>query len=116
MKKLFISQPMAGLTEQQIRDARDNAVKAIEKIYGEEEVEVIDSIITDETEGKAPLWFLGKSIELMAEADLCVFLDGWADARGCRVEHLVAEEYGVEIVDMPVKPQDSKIGFYSHTD
>lgn len=115
MKKLFISQPMANLTEEQIRKARQHAIEEIGKIYGEEEVEVIDSIITDETEGKGPIWFLGKSIELMAEADLCVFLDGWADARGCRVEHLVAEEYGVEIVDMASSNKVSKIGFYNGT-
>lgn len=110
MKKLFISQPMANLTEQQIRDARNQAVKEIKTLYGDEEIEVIDSIFTEETDGKAPIWFLGKSIELLADADICIFLKGWEDARGCRVEHLVAEEYGVEFIHFPV-PLTGKIGF-----
>ena len=115
MKKLFISQPMANLTEQQIREAREEAVKEIKKLYGDEEIKVIDSIITEETEGKAPIWFLGKSIELMADADICVFLEGWEDARGCRVEHLVAEEYGVEFIQYPT-PLKGQIGFHQTKD
>lgn len=115
MKKVFISQPMANLTEPQIRDARYKAFKEIKKLYGDEEIEVIDSILTDETEGKAPIWFLGKSIELMADADICVFLEGWEDARGCRVEHLVAEEYGLEFIQFPI-PLKGKIGFHQGKD
>lgn len=115
MKKLFISQPMANLTEQQIREARGKAFKEIKKLYGNEEIEVIDSIITNETEGKPPIWFLGKSIELMADADICVFLKGWEDARGCRVEHLIAEEYGLEFIQFPT-PLKGQIGFHQGKD
>ena len=40
---------------------------------------------------------LGKSISLMSEADLVVFAPGWENARGCRIEHEVAKEYGIQV-------------------
>lgn len=46
-----------------------------------------------------PLWFLGKSLELLAQADVVYFAPGWADARGCRIEHLCAVEYGIDRIE-----------------
>ena len=30
----------------------------------------------------------------MSEADAVVFMPGWENARGCRIEHEIALEYG----------------------
>ena len=38
--------------------------------------------------------YLAKSIEFIANVDGVVFMPGWENARGCRIEHQVAEEYG----------------------
>ena len=35
----------------------------------------------------------------LAEADAVIFAPGWETARGCRMEHLAAEEYGIRIVE-----------------
>ena len=43
--------------------------------------------------------FLGKSLELLAQADVVYFAPGWADARGCRIEHLCAVEYGIDRIE-----------------
>ena len=43
MKKLFISQPMRGKTDEEILAVREKAIKAAEKLIGEP-VEVIDSL------------------------------------------------------------------------
>ena len=45
-----------------------------------------------------PLWFLGKSLELLAGADIAYFTKDWEEARGCRIEHTCALEYGIETV------------------
>lgn len=97
MKKLFISQPMKGITDEEILNEREKAIKKAEEKVGES-VEVIDSFFQSAPADARPLWFLGKSLELLSTADLAYFVDGWTDARGCRIEHLCALEYGIDII------------------
>ena len=59
-------------------------------------VEFIDSYFSAGA-SKNPIDSLGKSISLIGEADLVVFAPGWENARGCRIEHEVAKEYGIQI-------------------
>lgn len=40
----------------------------------------------------------GKSNEEI-EADVVYFAKGWENARGCRIEHTVAKEYGLKIME-----------------
>lgn len=94
--KLFISQPMRDKTNEQIKAEREKAVAAVEKLYGKK-VEVIDSFFENAPHNAKPLWFLGKSLELLATADVAYFCDGWQDYRGCRIENDCCREYGVEI-------------------
>lgn len=89
--KIFISQPMKGLSEEEIRHNRMKAVKKIKSLYGDD-AEIIDSYI--EKKG-SPLWCLGKSIELLSTADVAYFLKGWNTARGCRIEYMCADNYGI---------------------
>lgn len=98
MKKLFISQPMGGKTDEEILTARNLAIKSAEKVIGEP-VETIESFIKAAPADAKPLWFLGKSLELMAKADVMYFVDGWEKARGCRIEHACAAEYGIECIE-----------------
>ena len=97
MKKLFISQPMRGKTDEEILNERDSAVyAAIEEL--DEEVEVIESFFQEAPADAKPLWFLGKSLELLSTADVAFFAKGWEEARGCRVENTCAIEYGIDLV------------------
>ena len=89
--KIFISQPMKGLSEKEIKSNREKAIKKIKSLYGDD-VEIIDSYIDDEG---TPLWCLGKSIELLSTADVAYFLKGWNTARGCRIEYMCADNYGL---------------------
>lgn len=97
MKKLFISQPMKGLTDEEIETERENAIKAAVEIYGEE-LSVIDSFFKNAPATAKPLWFLGKSIELLSTADVAYFCNGWETARGCRIEHECADRYGIDVI------------------
>nr|DAV50718.1 MAG TPA: protein of unknown function (DUF4406) [Caudoviricetes sp.] len=98
MKKLFISQPMQGKTDAVIKAERIKAIQSAEEIVGEP-VEVIDSFIENAPVNAKPLWFLGKSLELLADADAAYFAPGWKEARGCRIEHICALEYGIVCID-----------------
>lgn len=96
MKKLFISQPMRGRSDEEILKERESLIeKAKQKVN--DEVEILDSYFSDYN-GNA-LGFLGKSIELLSKADVALFGADWKSARGCRVEHKCCEEYGIEIVE-----------------
>lgn len=60
MKKLFISQPMRGKTDEEILAERKKAIESAERNLGEP-VEVIDSFFQNAPADARPLWFLGKS-------------------------------------------------------
>lgn len=103
-RKAMLSQPMAGRTEEEIRETRERAVKALEaKGY-----EVINTLFTDEwysNESMAkrgvvqiPLCFLAKSLENMSLCHVAYFCKGWEETRGCRIEHEAAKAYGLEVI------------------
>ena len=60
MKKLFISQPMKGKTDEEILDERNKAVTAAKKKL-KDEVELIDSFFVGAPADAKPAWYLGRS-------------------------------------------------------
>ena len=98
MKKLFISQPMRGKTDEEILIERDKAIKSAKEYTGDD-VEVLDTFFQNAPHDSKPLWFLGKSIELLSEADVVYFATGWENARGCKIEHQCAEEYEITMIE-----------------
>ena len=97
MIKVFISQPMNGKTNDEIKAERERAIKEVEKTVSEK-VEVIDSFFENAPHDAKPLWFLGKSLQLLATADIVYFCEGWHKARGCRIEYTSALEYGISVI------------------
>jgi len=94
--KVMISQPMRGKTNEQIKEERTKLVKELE----EKGLEVIDTIISEEAPQNCDeaIFYLSKSIEFIGRVDAVIFMKGWEKARGCKIEHQVAVEYGKEIV------------------
>ena len=97
--KVFISQPMRGKSDEEILSERNQMIKKVEE-SATEKPEVIDLFFQNAPVEAKPLWFLGKSIELLSTADVAVFAKGWQDARGCRIEHECCEQYGIKIIEM----------------
>ena len=95
--KLFISQPMRGKSEEEILRVRQTAIESAERAFGGK-VEVIDSYFKDHEE-HTPLWYLGESLKLLAEADVAYFAKGWEEFRGCRIENECAIEYGINVIE-----------------
>lgn len=109
MISVFISQPMAGRDDDTILAERNAAIAKVRELYNDD-VAVISTFFKTVPYSKRPgLYCLGKAVQMMAEADLAVFCDGWRDARGCIVEHICAESYGVEILELDAK--ESERGF-----
>ena len=98
----MICQPMHGRTEEEILKERDEA-KHLLMLKG---CRVRNTYFTGEwsrneengCEPKSPLWFLSKSLEVMAECNVVYFCKGWERARGCRIEHAAAVAYGLDII------------------
>lgn len=99
MKKIFISQPMKDKADEVILAERKKAIE-VAKFYFGDDFEVVDSFFQNAPHDAKPLWFIGKGLELMAGADVVIFASGWQNARGCKIEHLCAEEYGIDIIEL----------------
>lgn len=99
MKRVFISQPMNGRSNEEIKAEREYIADKIAEFYKQEPVQVIDSFLEDAPHDAKPLWFLGKSLELLSTADIAVFAKRWRSARGCMIEHECAVAYGIETIE-----------------
>ena len=97
MKRVFISQPMKGKAAEEIKQERQQIVDAIVEEYGKD-IEIIDSYFEGAPADACPLWFLGKSLELLSTADMAFFAKGWDGTRGCKLEHEACAAYGIEII------------------
>ena len=100
MVKVFISQPMKGKTDAEILAEREKIIMEVKGLI-RDEVEVIDSFIPESApkDSIEAVWMLGKSIQLLSEANVAYFAKGWNAARGCKIEHEVAKKYGLTIID-----------------
>lgn len=99
MVRLFISQPMKDKTDEEIKAVREKAIADARTIIGIDNIEVVDSFFERAPVDAKPLWFLGKSLELLSTADVAYFAKGWEDARGCKIEHTCAQEYGIKVIE-----------------
>ncbi len=97
MKKLFISQSMRGKTDEEILKEREIAIEKARDVLGED-VEVLETFFDDFSADAKPLEYLARSIKFLAKADVAYFADGWENARGCKIEHECAVEYGIDII------------------
>lgn len=94
--KIMISQPMKGKTEKQIREERAKIVDKLERLCWE----VVDTIFAEEApkDCDTAIWYLAKSIDAISKVDAVMFMNGWQDARGCKIEHEICKQYGKETI------------------
>ena len=95
--KIMISQPMRGKTNEQIRQEREELVKELES----QGHEVIDTVFEEAPNNEdVAIYMLSQSIRYIGKVDAVVFMKGWQDARGCRIEHQVAVDYGKFVMEV----------------
>lgn len=104
-KKAMLSQPMNGLTEEEIVAARECAIAKLEALG----YEVVNTYFTDDWYSdkamdargvvQKPVCFLAKSLENMSKCHAAFFCKGWENARGCKIEHDVAVAYGLTVIE-----------------
>jgi hypothetical protein len=96
----MISQPMGGLLEDEILSVKQRAFYYLQS----HNYHVLDTYFSDINNKNnrniknVGLYCLGKSLEAMSKCDAVYFCKGWDVARGCKIEHEVAKNYGLEII------------------
>lgn len=97
-KTIFISQPMGGHSDDEINAERRRVIEIARQQFGE--VDALETFFSDFGPAAKPLDYLARSIEFLAKADVAIFAPGWQDARGCRIEHQCALEYGILVMEV----------------
>lgn len=101
--KAMISQPMAGFTKEEILKVKEEAVEFLK----EHDYEIVNTFFDEEWKEElehnkdvvnVPLKYLAKSLDTMATCEVVYFCPGWEKARGCKIEHEVAQAYGLNII------------------
>ena len=101
-KFIFISVPMTGFTDEQIENSKNRARKKLRALGEDTNVEyvVVDQPeINELPDKKHPgIACLGMDLEPLSECD-CIFMcRGWENSKGCKVEHLCAQLYSIDII------------------
>ena len=65
------------------------------------DIEILDSVI--QKEQTFGLKQLSESILVLSDADAIIFAPGWEESRGCRIEHMIAEEFHMHIIQKTKK-------------
>lgn len=102
--RVFISQPMNGLTNEEILGRRIELIEKFKsfvnpnKTRSTNSFEFIDSFNkNNDIVAKGRIAMLGHSISLMADADLVIAANGAEDSAGCICELTVAEQYNIPV-------------------
>ncbi len=94
--KLFVSCPMKGRTEENIKKSFE-VMQRVAETYAGESLQVINPYEPKEFESDAErIRSLGDSLKLMAEADYFITCENYFEYRGCSVENKVAGLYGLK--------------------
>ena len=92
---MFISMPMNGKTDEEIEAEFKNISNRVVSSFPN--VQIIDSLIRD-YKTRTPLENLSISINYLSQADAAYFAPNWDKYRGCQVERMCCDHYGVEIL------------------
>ena len=103
--RVFISQPMNGLTNEEVLGRRIELIEKFKlfvnpnKTRSTNSFEFIDSFNKDnDIVAKGRIAMLGHSISLMADADLVIAANGADNSAGCICELTVAEQYNIPVL------------------
>lgn len=85
---------MKGKTNEQIREQRAELVTRLQ----EEGLEVVDTVFENgPADEDIAIYMLSQSIRYIGKVDAVYFMKGWEKARGCKIEHEVAVQYGKQV-------------------
>ena len=103
---VFISQPMNGRPLEYVLCEREEILDSFRKWGISAGLIEEDDLLVDVNENfgepvpdKGRLYYLGRSIQNMEDADYVIFVTGYEKAKGCLVEHTAATRYFDNSID-----------------
>ena len=98
--EVFISQPMDGLTNDEIKQRRLEIFNMIKRRYPTKEFRLVANplIANLPHDDNLIIWYLGKSLEYIASADLVFFSKDWEVDYICSLEHTICHYYNIPIM------------------
>lgn len=104
---VFISQPMIGLTNDELKKYRSKVLDMIQRRYPTEKIHLINPPCPYYPYGhNESVWALGKSLEYIVQADLVFFLKDWEISYMCSLQHAICRYYRI-----PIAYED---GYFTH--
>lgn len=102
---VFISLPFSGqpsyIVKKRIVDISETIKCHYKDLGWSQEIVIIDNYNHPELGKDAHrLMHLGRSIQQLSEAEIIFFSWDWVTAKGCKIEHKIAEEYGIPRIIM----------------
>ena len=97
---VFISQPMIGLTNDELKKYRSKVLDMIQRRYPTEKIRFITNplIANLPHDDNSIVWYLGKSLECIASANLVFFSKGWEIDYICSLQHAICRYYNIPII------------------
>lgn len=109
---VFISQPMNGLSMDEIKSTRDKLVDKFKRYLKKKDpktnyiVKVLDNLQENAPEYYTHLDYISNDIRIIQWADIIIFANGYNNTRGCIVEDLVWYNYKSNGKDMKGEDKD----------
>lgn len=100
MKTVFISIPTKDKLRSEIVTERAKILARVNEILGEPVLLIENDVSSHELYSQKPLVCLGESIKRLSDANCAVFGEGWQNSRRCSLEHICAELYGIDILEI----------------
>lgn len=105
--KIFISQPMTGLSEEEILFTRKKEEIKARLMFGDD-VEFASSYIYENIRKRLEekykndntnweIYWLTRSLGSMYTCDTLWLVEGWENSKGCQIEREIAEMYGLDV-------------------
>lgn len=99
---IVISQPMRGMSPEQVEAARKEAEKDVISMGFKPYENVYDKSFSEQAvpeNCKHPgILAMAGAMERLSQADALYLAPGWSSARGCRIEYEVALSFGMAII------------------
>lgn len=99
-KKVFISVGMRGRENRDVEADLYRANSEVRKRFGGT-VKIFDNCGCEGPDDAGRLWYLGEAIKKLGNCDICYFVKGWQNHKGCIAEMEICKLYGIEIVEEP---------------